>query len=131
MEIEAGSEMNSFAIARALHELASLLRIKGGEKFRALAYDRGAEVVAALGDSLATLVKQDRLTEVDGIGQGIAGVIKDLYFTGSSSLLERLRDELPPGALELAQVPGLTLNKIKKLSESLNITSIEELKTAI
>jgi DNA polymerase (family 10) len=51
--------------------------------------------------------------------------------SGRSSLLERLREEVPPGALVLSQIPGLTLKKIKKLDAALGISSIDDLKAAI
>jgi len=122
--------MNKFEIAAALQEIAGLLRLKTGDQFRSRAYARAAKEVGETGD-FAKLVEQKRLTGIPGVGQSLAAVIEELYFTGKSSLLERLGAELPPGVLALSRIPGLSLTKIKKLNEALGISSVEELKAAI
>lgn len=58
-------------------------------------------------------------------------MIEELYYTDRSSLLERLRAEQPPGVLELSQIPGLTVKKIKQLNEALGIRSLDQLNAAI
>jgi DNA polymerase (family 10) len=123
--------MNKFAVAAALQEIGQLLRLNAGDQFRSRAYAKAAQAVAEAGNDFPALVEQKRLTEIKGIGQSLAGVIEDLYFTGKSSLLERLRAEKPTGVLELSLIPGLTVKKIKTLNEALGISSIDQLKAAI
>lgn len=123
--------MNKFAVAAALQEIGQLLRLNAGDQFRSRAYAKAAQAVAEAGSDFPAIVEQKRLTEIKGIGQSLAGVIEDLYFTGKSSLLDRLRAEKPSGVLELSRIPGLTVKKIKKLNEALGISSIEQLKAAI
>ena len=48
----------------------------------------------------------------------------------SSSLLSALRSEVPPSAVRLAQVPGLTLRRIRALHAGLGIESVEQLRQA-
>jgi DNA polymerase (family X) len=117
-------------IAAALHEIGILLELKGGRYFQARAYKAAARVVTELEPSLALLIKENRLTEISGIGSAIAAQIKELDRTGTSRMLEQLRSELPRGALELATVPGLGLQKIQQLQEALGISSVAELKSA-
>ncbi|MEK6324917.1 MAG: DNA polymerase/3'-5' exonuclease PolX [Acidobacteriota bacterium] len=128
---QAPAGMNKFAVAAALQEIGLLLRLKTADQFRSRAYAKAAQAVAEVDSDFPKLVKQKRLTEIKGIGQSLAGVIEELYSTGRSSLLDRLRAEQPPGALELSRIPGLTLKKIKKLNETLGISSIDQLKAAI
>ena len=123
--------MTKFGIVAALQEIGLLLRLKPGNQFRWRAYGKAAQTIAEFDGDLAALIEQKQLTEIKGIGPSLAAVIEELHASGSSSLLERLRAELPPGVLTLSQVPGLTLKKIKKLNESLGITNIGELKEAI
>ena len=118
------------SIAAALQEVGILLELKGGRYFQARAYKAAARVVAELEPSLASLIKENRLTAISGIGSAIAAQIKELDRTGTSRMLEQLRSELPRGALELATVPGLSLKKIQQLQEALGISSVAELKTA-
>lgn len=123
--------MTKIGVVAALQEIALLLRLKSGEPFRSRAYARAAQAIAEFGGDFPSLIEQRRLTEIKGIGQSLAGVIEQLYLSGQSSLLEKLRAEVPPGALVLSQIPGLTLKKIKKLDEALGISSIDDLKAAI
>jgi DNA polymerase (family 10) len=123
--------LDQFAIAAALQEIAALLELKGGkDRFKARAYQAGARVMAGLTEDLGTLVEQDRLTSRRGIGNALASQIKQLYETGSSSVLSKLRQEFPPGIIELSGVPGLSISKIKTLHQALGITTTAELKAA-
>jgi DNA polymerase (family X) len=117
-------------IAAALHEIGTLLELKGGRYFQARAYKNAAQVLSQLDSSLAALIEEDRLKTIKGIGGAIAAQVRELHSTGSSHLLAQLRAELPRGALELATVPGLTLSKIKVLQDALGITNVAELKKA-
>ena len=74
--------MNKFAVAAALQEIGQLLRLNAGDQFRSRAYAKAAQAVAEAGNDFPVLVEQKRLTEIKGIGQSLAGVIEDLYFTG-------------------------------------------------
>jgi DNA polymerase (family X) len=117
-------------VAAALQEIGILLELKGGRYFQARAYKAAARVIADLESSLTSLIKENRLTAISGIGSAIAAQIKELDRTGTSRMLEQLRSELPRGALELATVPGLSLQKIQRLQEALGISSVAELKSA-
>ncbi|RYZ02353.1 MAG: PHP domain-containing protein [Myxococcales bacterium] len=117
-------------IHEALSELSALLSYLRQPKFKIMAYERAAETVATLGPELATFVEQDRLRELPGIGSAISAQIQELYNTGSSQLLERLRSDAPAGAAELVRVPGLTPRRIQALSDALGVRSLDELLTA-
>lgn len=118
-------------IQQALSELSALLSFLREPKFKILAYERAAETVGTLGPELVTVVEQDRLRELPGIGSGISAQIQELYNTGTSRLLERLRSEAPPGAAELVRVPGLTPRRIAALSAALGVRSVDDLVAAL
>lgn len=122
--------LDKLEIAKALREIAGLMQIKGENPFKARAYENGADAVEGLDEEIGVLVDEKRLTSVRGIGAALAAVIAELYLTGRSELLDKLREELPPGVLELANVPGLTLKRIQALHNALGVSSVEELKTA-
>jgi len=121
---------DKFAIAAALQEIGALLELKGGEYFKARAYKRGARAISELSEDPGKLIKENRLTFVSGIGYAIAKQIEELFTTGKSSFLEKLRDELPAGIVELSRVPGLNIRKVERLQEALGITTVEQLKAA-
>lgn len=123
--------LDKFAIAAALQEISSLLELKGGvSRFKARAYQTGARAIAAVGGDIGQLIQENRLTSIPGIGNALASQIKQLHLTGSSSVLEGLKKEFPPGIIELSGLPGLSIIKIAKLHEALGVTSIAELQAA-
>src|SRR5713101_1476006 len=95
-------QLDKYAIAAALREIGTLLELKGGEYFKARAYKLGARSVAELSEDLGKLIKENRLTFVKGIGYALTKQIEELYNSGKSSFLKKLRAELPPGIIELA-----------------------------
>jgi DNA polymerase (family X) len=119
-----------FKIAAELRAVANLLRIKGENPFKTQAYERGASALESFAGDFDAWVKQQRLKEIAGIGTALAAIIEEIYSTGECWLLEQLRAELPTGAVELSQIPGLSLKKIGALNEALHIESIADLKSA-
>jgi len=123
--------LDKYGIAAALQETGTLLEIKGGDDyFKARAYKAGARAVAELAADIGELVRQRRLTEIKGVGNALAAQIAELYNTSKSSFLEKLRQELPSGIIELSQVPGLNLKKIETLHQALGIASVADLRAA-
>ena len=120
--------LDRFSVARALREIASLMEVEGANPFKVRAYERGARALERLRDDLATLVNEERLTQVEGIGPALAATITELVRTGTTGQLAKLRKKLPPGVLELA--PLLTLPKIQALQDTLGISTLSELEEA-
>ena len=118
------------AIAGSLREMAGLLALAGESPFRARAYERAATAIEHLDVDLAALVEAGRLTEVPGIGRGIAAMIAELQRTGRSKALDDLRERMPPGALSLGRIPGLGLDKIRALHAALGVETVAELRKA-
>jgi DNA polymerase (family 10) len=117
-------------VARALEEIAGLLSFAGEAKFRVKAYERAAAIVRTVAAELGVLVEQDRLRELEGVGTALSRQIQELWNTGSSEYLMRLRREHPEGAAELVQVEGLTPRRIRTLQAALGIRSVAELQAA-
>jgi DNA polymerase (family 10) len=114
-----------------LEQIASLFGLSGKDGWKAAAYERGAEVVRALGDDqLEAMISADGLRDIDGIGPSLAKQISALWRDGRSELLDRLEAQYPRGAAELARVPGMTVRRIRALADALGIGSIAELRDA-
>lgn len=123
--------LDKFGIAAALQEIAAFLELTGGpNRFKARAYKAGARTLTAVSEDLGDLIQAGRLTTLPGIGSALASQIEQLYLTGQSSVLEKLRTEFPTGVLEISSRVGLSVAKIKQLQEELGIASIEELRAA-
>jgi DNA polymerase (family 10) len=118
-------------IVARLRELGGYLRIAGESPWRARAYETAADAVDALGPRFDELLAEDRLQEVPGIGDRLAATIRTLHETGTTTTLDRLRADMPPGVLELAELPGLSLSRVRVLYEALGIDSTAALERAI
>jgi DNA polymerase (family X) len=117
-------------IAMLLREYAQRTALRGGNPYRAKAYVRAADSLAALAVPLDVLVAKDRLKEIPGVGETIADIITKLHKSGTHPSLEKLRKDIPAGVLELLAVPGLRPEKVLRLYEDLGITSLAELEAA-
>ena len=119
-----------FEIAADLRLIGRLLTIKGENPFKAQAYERGADALENLAEDFDALVKGGRLKEIAGVGIALASAIEETYRTGECWMLQQMRQELPPGAIELSAIPGLNLKKIVALHDALHIESVADLKEA-
>ena len=99
----------------------------GGNPYRAKAYLRAADSVALLTEPIGDLIAQNRLREIPGVGEAIAGVITTLFQTGSHPSLEKMRADVPDSVLEMLTIPGLRPEKVLKLHKELGIDTIDEL----
>ncbi|MCP1754093.1 DNA polymerase (family 10) [Bradyrhizobium japonicum] len=123
--------LDARAVAGLLREYAQRTALRGGNPYRAKAYSRAADSVAALADPVDVLIDEDRLTEIPGVGDAIADIITKLHKTGSHPSLEKLRKEIPEGVLEMLAVPGLRPEKVLRLYfKDLGIASLAELEAA-
>jgi DNA polymerase (family X) len=113
-----------------LREYARRTALRGGNPYRAKAYARAADSLAALAVPLDLLIAEGRLTEIPGVGEAIADIITKLHRTGSHPSLEKLRKEIPAGVLEMLTVPGLRPDKVLRLYRDLGITSLVKLEAA-
>jgi len=117
-------------IVARLREIASLLELHGGNKFKARAFVRGARALEATREPIGALVDENRLVDLPGIGVALARQIEELHRTGRSELLESLRKGLPSGVLELSQVGGIGLHALRLLHDELGISTIDDLRAA-
>jgi len=119
-------------IAAELEQIADLLETQDANPFRIRAYRQAANSILKSELSLAELVKNnqmDRIKEIEGIGNSIAGTIKEYVNTGRIGLLERLRGSVSPESLFMT-VPGIGEDLAKKIVHKLDIDKLEDLEVA-
>ena len=115
-------------IARAFAEIADLLEIEGANPFRVRAYRNAARTLESYGRDVAALAREGAdLTALPGIGDDLAGKIREFAETGRLSLLERLHRELPPAIAELLRISGLGPKRVKALWHDLDVQTTEQL----
>ncbi len=126
--------MHSFSnkeISDMLSEYTDLMKIFDENKYRVRAYDNASRIVSDRTIDLEKRVKENNLEEINGIGEGIAGTIKDIFEKGYCEPLEELRENLPAGFEELLNIPGLGPKTAGKFLEEMEIKNIEDLKKAL
>lgn len=121
---------DKFEVAAALRETGVLLNASGENSFKAKAYLNAARALESANLDFGRLIKEDRLQELPGVGASIAAYITELYKTGETPLLTRLRNALPPGVLELSQIDGMTVKRIQLLHDHLGISCLAQLEQA-
>ena len=79
------ASLDARTVASLLREYAQRTALRGGNPYRAKAYSRAADSLAALVDPLDVLIAEDRLMEIPGIGEAIAGIVSQALQDGHSS----------------------------------------------
>src|SRR5207244_8987946 len=125
--------MQNAEIARLLTDVADLLEISAGNPFKVRAYPSAAGTAADHPDPIAELVAGGEfdLTELPGIGGGIAKEITALVQTGSMPQRQQLAATVPPGLLDLLRIPGLGPKRVKLFHDQLKVNSVADLKDAL
>lgn len=118
-------------VAQILRETGMLLSASGQNAYKARAYLKGAEALESLERPLHTFIKADNLQDIPGIGDSLAKSIKQIFERGDTRLHKDLKQGLPIEAGELMRIPGITLGRIKALSQDLGITTIAQLEQAL
>src|SRR5918992_4831550 len=120
-------KLDTAAVSKLLRELAHRLELGGDNPYRARAYARAAENLQLSPLPLDVLVAQDRLTEIPGIGDALASVIKQIHETGEHPRLQAMREDIPEGVLDMLRLPGLRPERVRKLHKELGIASVADL----
>jgi len=122
--------MDKAEVASILDEIAGLMELKGENPFKIRAYQNGARALMASTEDLNLLVKENRLTEIKGIGKGLSENITTLMTTGKLPFYEELRKALPPGLTELIRIQGVGPKKAVVLFEKLGVKDLPSLEKA-
>ena len=118
-------------IAVIFEEIADLLEIQNANPFRIRAYRNAARVIGELPNEVPHLLEKGMdLTQLPGIGDDLAGKIKEIVTAGHCSLLDRLHTELPSAITELLKLPGLGPKRVKALYHDLDVQTLEQLHRA-
>ncbi len=116
-------------VIELLKEIRRLMQLRGDSPFKVSAYEKAVKILEGRKD-LEDRAKQKTLTELPGIGLGIASVIEEYLLDNSSGVRDELLSSIPSGMLEFTQIPGLGPKKARTLIEQLGIQSLAELEYA-
>jgi DNA polymerase (family X) len=111
-------------IVRALEDIATLMKIKGEDYYRWLAYERAAESVGSLGRPVREV---DDLEKLPHVGGTTAEVIRELAEDRTPRILADLLAEVPPGLVEMTHLSGVGPRTVNTLWQEFGVESVEEL----
>jgi DNA polymerase (family 10) len=118
-------------VAELLDRLGELVEANGEDRFKVIAYHRAATSVRNMPDDVEKLWKENKLRDIQYVGEGIAKKIDEYLRTGKLQLLERLAEKTPVGLPLLMKVQGIGPRTAYHLSHDLGIESVEQLKKAL
>jgi predicted flap endonuclease-1-like 5' DNA nuclease len=128
----AESSTSNEDIAQVLAGIADLLEAQGQSPHRARAYRRGADAVRASDAQMRQLLAEGgtkALTELSGIGDSLASVIREIVETGRSSVLDRLQAKSSP-VEQFSELAGIGDELAQRVVDELGITTMEQLESA-
>jgi DNA polymerase (family 10) len=121
--------MHNKEIAQLLWETADLMEIAGEDSFRIRSYRNGATAIEGHPESVAVIARNPdrKLTDIAGIGKGLAFVVQEIVARGSCERRDELLLKFPPAALEFLKIQGLGPKSIALLFQHFQVQSIDEL----
>jgi DNA polymerase (family 10) len=119
--------MENREVARILRETAQLLEIDGAMIGRYRSYERVAELLGGLHESVEELARdREKLMELPGIGDGMADHIEEILKTGDYSLRIKLLKKYPGTILQLLDLQSLGPKKVAFLWKAFKAGTVEE-----
>ena len=120
--------MENREVARVLRETAQLLEIDGAIIGRYRSYEKAAELIASLAESIEDLARDpEKLEELPGIGERMAEHIREILSTGDYSLRAKLLKKYPLQMLEMLTLQSLGPKKALILWREFKCCSVEQL----
>src|SRR5436305_2835396 len=105
------------------------MEIAGEDGFRIRSYRNGASAIEGYPERVADILSnpERKITEVPGIGKGLAFVLKEIGERGSCEVRDTLLLKFPVAALEFLKIQGLGPKSIALLFEHFQVGTMDEL----
>lgn len=120
-------------MARQFRTAASLLRSQHADHRRIDAYERGADHLDGLSESVASVYRRsgiDGLIALPTIGRSLASAIVDVVEFGHWRWLDRLQGDVDPERI-LASIPTVGPAFAQRLHDELHVESLDDLERAV
>jgi DNA polymerase (family X) len=124
--------MINFTIAKIFSEIAEFYTMKD-DKFRPRVYEKAARLIEEMEEDLGDIYEKGGvkfLTQIPGIGQGLAEHIEEYIKTGKIAVFEKLKRDAPIDLESFSAVSGVGPKMLLALYENLKIKNIHDLEKA-
>ena len=118
------------AVADVLEQIAAFLELRGENPFRIRAFRTAARAIGSFPGDLRQGLEDGSLAAAKGVGPATLQIAAELINTGRAGLLEELREQIPPGLVEMLAISGLGVAKIRQIHDVLGIDSLPDLEAA-
>jgi DNA polymerase (family X) len=119
--------MDNKSIARILRETAQLLEIDGAIIGRYRSYEKAAELIAGMHESIEQLAKEPgKLEELPGIGERMAEHIQEIIEKGDYSLRQKLLKKFPVTLLDILNLQSLGPKKVAFLWSNFRAATVAD-----
>jgi len=127
--------MENHEIAAVFGEISNLMRIIQDDPkwtFKAAAYDRAKRSIESYPERLEDLAKDPgrKLTEIPGVGEDLAGKIKELLETRKCQYHQEQLKKIPGSLLRLLELQSVGPQKVRLFYNDLGIKTIDDLEKA-
>jgi len=119
--------MTNKEVVDILEEIALLLDLAGESPFKSRAYTNAARRIEQLDGTIAELVEQDKVRDIQGVGEALEKKVTELVTTGALGYHSDLRAQFPESLFDLFKIPGLGPKRIKAVYGELGIESLDGL----
>jgi DNA polymerase (family X) len=119
--------MDNKQIARILRDTAQLLEIDGAIIGRYRSYEKAAELIDSLPESVEQLVEEpEKLEELPGIGERMVEHLQEIVKTGDYSLRKKLLKKYPATILDVLQLQSLGPKKVAFLWSNFKAATVAD-----
>ena len=121
--------MENREIARLLSEVADLMEIGAEDGFRIRSYRNAASTIESYPERVEDILRNPdrKVTDIPGIGKGIAAVLQEIGTRGSFEKRDLLLKQYPATLLELLQIQGLGSKGVALLYQHHKVATIDDL----
>src|ERR1700710_1952312 len=124
--------LSNAEIADRLASLAQLLAAKKENPYKVKAYQRAANSIRNLADSVHELVESNAdLTAIAGIGKAINSAVREIVSTGSLGRLKQLLSQSSSDLIGINESPRLDPKRVLRIYKKLALSSVAELRKAL
>jgi DNA polymerase (family 10) len=105
------------------------MEIAAEDGFRIRSYRNAAAAILGYPERVDDILHnpERKVTEIPGIGKGLASVLEELSTRGSFERRDQLLEKYPPTALELLKIQGLGPKSIALLFEHYRVSTVDDL----
>ncbi len=105
------------------------MEIAGDDGFRIRSYRNGASTIEGYTERIADILAspEAKITDVPGIGKGLAAVLGEIEKRGSCERRDELLLKFPPAALDFLKIQGLGPKSIALVFERFQVKTVDEL----